>query len=289
MVVLFTDTDTDMTPKMAKKYGYHLISMPYSIDGELFYPYESWDNFDAHKFYDKLRNGLIPKTSSISEERYINYFEPFLKKGDDILYIHFSRAISATFQAMDKAIEKLKAKYPERKIYTVDTNGITVLSLNILLEAGDMFKAGKSPEEIIEWVEKERNHFALYFFADNLSFFKQSGRVSNLAGTMGTLLGIRPIIYVNDEGKMLSAGKEKGRAKAVERIVRYVEELGKDIDKHRIIVASSDNEEIMSEIKKTLIQKFGHNLKIETVVVNPTIGSHCGPDSVGISFYAKNR
>lgn len=289
MLVLFTDTDVDLNLEEAKEYGFNLISMPYSIDGETFYPYESWEKFDAHEFYDQLRNGVVPKTSSISEERYINYFEPVLKKGNDIFYAHFSRNMSTTFNAMDRAIKKLKAKYPERKIYTVDTNAITVLSLNIVKEIGDMFKAGKTPEEVIEWTEKERNHFALYFFADDLKFFRQSGRVSNLAGAMGTVLGIRPIIYINDEGKMLNIGKEKGRFRAVERIVKYVEELGDEIEKYRIIIASTDNEEMMNEIKDLLIQKFGKNLKIETTIVNPTIGSHCGPDSVGVSFHAKHR
>lgn len=289
MLVLFTDTDTDITLDEAKKYGYHLISMPYSIDGEIFYPYESWIEFDAHEFYDKLRSGIVPKTSSISEEKYINYFEPFLKNGDDIFYIHFSRNMTTTFNAMDKAVEKLQEKYPERKIYTVDTNAITILSLNIVKEVGEMFKAGKTPEEVIEWVEKERGHFALYFFSDSLKFFKHSGRVSNLTGTMGTMLGIRPIIYINDDGKMLSIGKEKGRFKATERLIRYVEELGEDLDQHRIIIGATDNEELVNEVKNLLVEKFGENLKIETHTINPTIGSHCGPDSVGICFYAKNR
>lgn len=289
MLVLFTDTDTDMDLETAKKFGYRLISMPYSIGDETIYPYETWEKFDAHKFYDTLRSGVVPKTSSISEERYINYFEPILKNGDDIFYAHFSKNMSKTFEAMNRAIERLKEKYPERKIYTVDTNAISVLSLNILEEIGDLFKAGKTPEEVLEWAEKEINHFAFYFFADDLKFFKQSGRVSNLAGTMGTLLGVRPIIYVNDEGKMLNIGKEKGRFRAVEKIVSYVEELGDEIEKHRIIIGSADNDELVEEVKNLLIEKFGNNLNIEIATVNPTIGSHCGPDAVGISFHAKHR
>ena len=289
MLKLFTDTDTDTTPEIAKKYGYSLISMPYSIDGETFYPYESWESFDAHEFYDRLRAGLIPKTSSISEERYLQYFEPVFERGDDIFYVHFSQNMSTTFNAMDSAVEKLKKKYPERKFYALDTNAITILSLNIVEEVGDMFLAGKTPEEVLDWAKENVNRFALYFFADDLKFFKQSGRVSNLAGTMGTLLGIRPIIYINDEGKMLNIGKEKGRFKAAERLIQYVKDLGEDLDKHRIIITSTDNEELVEEIRKMLIENFGENLKIETATVNPTIGSHCGPDAVGVSFFAKHR
>ena len=289
MLVLFTDTDTDITPKMAEEYGYRLISMPYSVDGETVYPYVDFDEFDAHSFYDTLRKGKLPTTSAIGKDQYIEYFEPVFAAGDDILYVHFSRAMTATFDAMDQAVAELKEKYPEREFYEIDTKGITIGSLNIVLEVGDLYKAGKSVEEILEWAKTEVDHFAVYFFADDLKFFKHSGRVSGLAGTMGTILGIRPIIYMDENGKMVSVGKEKGRQKALERLVSYVEELGDRIENHRVIVASADSREIADALSSMLREKFGDELRIEFVDVNPTAGSHCGPNTVGVSFYAKHR
>jgi len=289
MLVLFTDTDTDITPVAAKEFGYRLISMPYSIDGETTYPYVDFETFDAHEFYDKLRGGVLPTTSAIGKEQYTEYFEPVFAAGDDILYVHFSRAMTATFDAMDKAVEELKEKYPDRKFYEIDTKGITIGSLNIVYEVGDLYKAGKSAEEILEWAKTEVDHFAVYFFADDLKFFKRSGRVSGLAGTMGTLLGIRPIIYMDENGKMVSIGKEKGRIKALERLVSYVEELGDNVKGHRVIVASADSKDIADELSAMLKERFGDDLRIEYVEVNPTAGSHCGPNTVGVSFYAKHR
>ena len=289
MLVLFTDTDTDLTPEKAKEFGYHLISMPYSIDGKTTYPYEDFEHFDAHAFYDSLRSGILPKTSGISAERYKQYFEPHFKNGDDILYVHFSAAMTATFEAMNIAVKELLQEYPERKFYTIDTKAITILSLNIVEEIGDLYKAGKTIGEIMEWAEKEVDKFAVYFFADDLKFFKASGRVSGLAGTMGTLLGIRPIIHISEEGKMVNIGKEKGRAKALNRIISYVEELGEDLEKHRVIVAHTDAPEMVEEAVRILKEKFGDSLWIEIVDVNPTAGSHCGPNTVGVSFYAKHR
>ena len=288
MYALFTDTDTDITPVQAKEYGYNLISMPYSIDGKTVYPYVDFEEFDAHAFYDMLRGGVLPTTSAIGKEQYINYFEPHFANGDDILYVHFSRAMTATFDAMDKAIEELREKYPERKFYEIDTKGITLGSLNIVLEIGDLYKAGKSAEEIVEWAKTEVDHFAVYFVADDLKFFKHSGRVSGLAGTMGTLLGIRPIIYMDENGKMVSVGKEKGRAKALERLVAYVEELGDGIADHRVLIGSADSKDIADELSKMLKERFGE-LNIEYFDVNPTAGSHCGPNTVGVSFHAKHR
>ena len=289
MLVLFTDTDTDITPEQAKKYGYHLISMPYAIDGENVFPYEDFDEFDAHAFYDQLRAGVMPTTSAISKQRYIDYFEPVLKNGDDILYVHFSRAMTVTFDNMDEAIAELKVKYPDRTIYTIDTLGITIISLMIVLEVGDMYLEGKTAEEIMRWADREVQKFACYFFADDLKFFRRSGRVSGLAGTMGTLLGIRPIIYMNEEGKMVSIGKEKGRVKAMESLVKRVYELGEGLMRHRVIIGHTDALDIAQEIGAMLQEHFGNGLNIEYAVVNPTAGSHCGPDTVGVCFHAMRR
>lgn len=289
MIVLFTDTDSDISCEKAQQLGFKLISLPYSIDGELLFPCESWRQFDDHAFYSKLRDGALPTTSSIGEEKYIEYFEPILRNGDDIFYVHFARNFSSTFVAMDQAIAKLKQKYPERKIWTVDTKAISIAELSIVEEVSTMFKAGKTPDEVIEWANDNVQHFALYFFTDGLKFLKRSGRISGLSGAMGTLLGIRPIVYLSDDGKLLNIGKEKGRFRAIERIGEYVAELGDSIAEHKIIVAASDNQELANEVKQMLEEKFGSDLPIEVMPIGPVIGSHCGPDAVGVTFYAKHR
>ncbi len=289
MLTLFTDTDTDITPEVAKEYGYHLISMPYSIDAKTIWPYEDFDVFDSHAFYDSLRNGTLPTTGGISAERYRNYFEPEFKKGNDILYVHFSAAMTVTFRAMDDAVAQLLKEYPERRFWHIDTKGITIVSYNLVRTIGDLHKAGKTAEELVEWAKTEVDHYAQYFFADDLKFFKRSGRVKGIAATMGTLLGIRPIICMSEAGEMVSIGKERGRANAMERLVKYVEELGDDIKNHRFIVGHTDAPEIAKDLVDMLHARFGDDLNIETVVTNPTAGSHCGPNGVGVSFHAKRR
>lgn len=152
MLTIFTDTDTDITLQEAKKYGYKLISMPYSLFQKEVKPYEDYEEFDYKEFYNtlrKLKKSELPTTCAIGEQNYINYFEPELKKGNDILYVHFSRSMSASFDSMDKAIAKLKESYPERTIYTIDTKGITILSLNIVKEIGKLYLQNKSVDEII--------------------------------------------------------------------------------------------------------------------------------------------
>ena len=183
----------------------------------------------------------------------------------------------------------LLEKYPDCHFYEIDTMGITICSLMTVKEIGDMYKAGKSVEEMLKYAETEVNKVGCYFFADDLKFFRHSGRVSGIAGTMGTLLGIRPIIYMNEEGRMVSVGKEKGRVKAMERLVKYVEELGENVKDHRVIIGNTDSRDIAEEIEKMLKQRYGSDLRTEICDVNPTAGSHCGPNTVGVCFHAKRR
>ncbi len=289
MLTLFTDTDADFTPKVAAEYGYKLISMPFSIDGKTTYPYEEEDTFDFKSYYDLLRSGVIPTTSALSEQSYLKYFEPEFAAGNDIFYVHISGTMTASIAVMRQAVEKLKAKYPERKFYALDTYGITIISYLIAREVGDLFNAGKTPEEVMEWGKKEVPHFAQYFFADDLKFFRRSGRVSGLAATMGGLIGIRPIIYMNEEGKMLSIAKETGRVKAVEHLVNKVAELGDDLQHHRIIIGHTDAGAIAKQVEDRLRERLGADLNIETVMTNPTAGAHCGPNGVGVAFHAIHK
>ena len=290
MITLFTDTDTDITPELAKEYGYKLISMPYTLDGVQVYPYVDFETFDDKAYYDRLRKGLpLPTTSALSPVEYINYFEPEFAKGNDILYVHFSAAMSGTFNSMRLALEELKEKYPERKVYTIDTKGITIVSLNIVLAVGELFKAGKSVEEILTWAETEVDKHAVYFFADDLKFFARSGRVSGFSAFFGNMIGIKPIIHMNSEGKMVTVGKSRGTQKSIKTLIDYVKTIGEDVANHRIVVGHADSMGLVEEIIKQLKAEFGENLDIMIAAVNPTTGGHCGPNTVGISFYAKHR
>lgn len=289
MLTLFTDSDTDMTPELCEEYGYHLISMPYTIEGKEIFPYIDFDEFDYKAFYSRLRSGVIPKTSAINPYDYVQYFENELRKGNDILYVHFSRAMSGTFNALNIAIEELKEMFPERTIYLIDTKAISICSMAIVREIGKMYKEGKSIEELLAYGEEATRTWAIYFFANDLKFFQRSGRVSGLSAFFGTLIGIHPIIYIGDDGKMTNLTTVRGKLPAMRKLINYVDELGDDIKNHKIYIAHADALELAEQLKAMLVEKYGNDLDIEFVVVNPTIGSHCGPSSIGICFHAIHR
>ena len=289
MLKVFIDSDSDFSLDDAKRMDATLISMPYEMKGKEVKPYIDFEKFDDKKYYDTLRKGIIPTTSALNPEDYKKYFEPEFKAGNDIFYIHFSAAMSATFNSMRLALEDLKKKYPDRKFYEFDTKGITLQAYVIGKEMLKQINDGKSAEEVLEWGNKEVDHYACYFFADDLKFFGKSGRVSGIAAFMGGIIGIRPILTMNSEGKMVPVGKVKGRRNAVIKLVDIVQELGVDLDKHTIVIGHADAMHLVEEIETEVKSRLGNNVQFEVIPVNPTAGAHCGPDTLGIAFYAKHR
>jgi DegV family protein with EDD domain len=289
MYSLFVDSDSDMTPSICKKYGAHLIIMPYTINNKEIRPYVDFDKFNGKEFYDILRKGTLPVTAALPPQAYIDYFEPEFKKGNDILYVHFSSAMSGTFNSMRLALEELKEKYPERQLFTVDTKSITAGSYAIVIEILELYKQGKTIEEIQKWAEEEVEKFPIYFYADNLKFFAKSGRVSGFKAFMGGLVGIKPIIHVNSQGQMVSIDKGRGRQLALKKILDYVVKLQDRIEEHRVIIGHTDALGLAHEMADLLQKEFNNNLKIEFVEVNPTIGGHCGPDCIGVCFHGIHR
>jgi len=289
MFDLFTDGDCDVTPDVAAKYDYRVISMPYIIDGKEIYPYVDWMEFKSHEFYQTLRHGLIPKTCGLSPSQYRAYFLPSFQAGHDVLYVHFSNAMSGTFSAMKIALDELLKEFPERKYYDVDTKSISIGALAMCEDIGEMAKNGKTAEEIVAWAKVEADHYATYFYADGLKFFAKSGRVSNISAVMGGLLGIKPIIYMNAEGGMVSIAKACGRLPALLKVLDYIVHLEDHIKDHQVYIAHCDCLFLAERMAHMLRNKFGHDLKIRFVCVGAVPGSHCGPDCIGVTFHSKKR
>ena len=152
-----------------------------------------------------------------------------------------------------------------------------------------LYKEGKTAEELVEWAKTEVDKYAIYFYVDDLNFFRQSGRVSGLAGVMGNLLGIHPIIHINGDGIMTNISKAHGKMKTLNKIMEMIDSIQENIKDYPIVIAHSDVEDIALKAGEMLKEKYGNDLQIEYIVVNPTAGSHCGPGGVGVAFHAKHR
>lgn len=290
-LVLFADSDCDITLAKANELGYHLISMPFQMEGKEYFPYEDSPEFDFKSFYEALGRGIMPKTSAVSPEKYMRLFEPFFQEGKDIFYVHFSATLSGTFNSLKVAQDMLKAKYPERTIYTFDTKAITAMALMMLYDFSELYNKGKSAQEMITiGEEKILNSYSLYAFADDISYFKRSGRLKGAQATFATILNIKPIISIDDEGYMKAVDKAMGRFKAMRKILENMQAIGLDPLDHRIILCHSNNLENVEHMKKLICEEYPRKTPMfEVVDINPTAVCHCGPSCLGVCFRSKKR
>lgn len=285
MSVYFTDTDCELWYTDVDKYNINIIKMPYTLDDEEYF-YDMGRNTDFQKLFKRMKEGALPITSALNPQDYIDYFEPVLAGGEDIFYVHFSDQLSGTFKHMQVAINELREKYPERKITIFDTKSICMGGGFIALEAGKMHHAGKSDDEILKFLKDFTPHVATYFVVENLQHLRRGGRISAMSATFGTLLNIKPILKITDEGKIEKWGTGKGMKKAVLDIINNMKE--NYIPGYTIYIVDAINKDLSDFAEKEL-QKVFPNEKIEKYPIGPVIGAHCGPGTLGVIYYGKHR
>lgn len=282
MSVFFTDTDCEMMYTDAEDLGMQIIKMPYTLKNEECY-YDMGKTFDPKQFFDEMRNGEIVITSALNSNDYINYFEPVLASGEDILYVHFSAQLSGTFNHMQKAIDELKEKYPNRKITCFDTGNISLGAGVQVIEACKLHNAGASDEEVVEFLKVFKEKVAIYFYVDSLQYLKRGGRISATSAVIGSLLNIKPILTVTKEGKLEKLTTVKGTKKALEFMInKFNEEYGND-DKYEMYVIDADNKQVGDDLAER-IRSSGKNVSIRRMSIGPVIGAHAGPGTIGIIF-----
>ena len=285
MSVFFTDTDCEMSYTDAESLGMHVIGMPYTLKGQE-YVYDFGKNTDIKSFYDEMRAGEVVTTSALNSQDYIDYFEPILASGEDILYVHFSSNLSATFDHMSIALQALREKYPERKVTCFDTANICLGGGLLAIEACKLHNSGASDEEVVAFLTEMKEKVAVYFYVDSLQYLKRGGRISGAAAVFGSLLNIKPILTVTKEGKLEKLTTVKGTKKAIDFMLsKFVEEYG-DNDKYETFVIDADNKEVADDFAEK-IRLTGKNVALRRIAIGPVIGAHAGPGTIGVVFVKK--
>ena len=287
MYQLFCDSNCELWHTTVKELGLNHIKMPYILGDEEYF-YDMGEAHDFKGFFDKMRDGATPKTSALNEYAYTEYFEPILARGEDIYYITFSHQMSGTFNAMKNVIAQLKEKYPEREIRFKDSKLISLGSGFITYYGALKYKDGATMDELDAYLDDLIAHTATYFVVDDLTYLHRGGRVSGASKVLGNLLGIKPILYFNEEGKILNINKVKGMRKALSVLLSYMKEKGSELDKYKVYVMQADCEELANSFADSIRAQFG-DLDITVQAVGPVIGSHCGPGTIGLIFHSKEK
>ncbi len=287
MYQLFCDSNCELWHTRVKELGLNVIRMPYVIGDEEYF-YDMGEKTDFKAFFDQMRAGAVPKTAALNEYAYTEYFEPVLARGEDIYYITFSHEMSGTFNAMKNVIAQLKEKYPEREIRFKDSKLISMGAGMVVYYGALKYKEGATMDELDAYLDELIPATATYFVVDDLTYLHRGGRVSGTSKVVGNMLGIKPILYFNEEGKILNINKVKGFKKALSTLIDYVATKGTELDKYKMFVVHADNEEVAKGFVASLKEKFG-DIDIELQMVGPVIGSHCGPGLVGLVFHTKEK
>lgn len=282
MSVFFTDTDCEMWFTDAEDLKMNVIGMPYTINGQE-HVYDFGKDTNIEEFYNEMKAGKVATTAALNVQNYVDYFEPIFASGEDILYVHFSSNLSCTFDSMNKAVEQLKEKYPERKFTSFDTLNISLGAGLLAIEGCKLHNNGASDEEVIEFLTNMRDKVAVYFYVDSLQYLRRGGRISAMSNIMGTILNLKPILTVTNEGKLEKMTVVKGKKKAADFLFDKFEKEYIGDDKYEIYIIDASNKEVADDLAER-VRTSGKKVSIRRIPIGPVVGAHAGPGTVGIVF-----
>lgn len=283
--VIFTDTGCDISPELLKQWGVPFANMTFVFDGD---PTEYINSdLSCKEFYDRMRQGECAKTAAINADAFSRAFVPVLEEGKDILYVAFSSGLSTTVNSAHMAAEDLKEQYPDRKIVIVDTLAASAGHGMMVYMAVQKKKDGASLEENAAYIESLSPGHCIWFTVDDLEYLKRGGRVSPLVAFAGGLLGIKPILQMDDEGHLIKVSTVRGRKKAIEALADKYTSLCTD-PANPIFISHADCEDDARLLAEMLKEKHGVEVTLISEI-GPIIGSHSGPGTLAIFFVGKHR
>lgn len=289
--ILSACSTVDLPREELEKENIKWIGFPYQID-DVDYIDDLGFTMELEDFYQKLNDGAMARTSQITYIKYIEYFEKLLKEGKDILHLCLSSGMTGGVQQALMAKEELEEKYPDRKIYIVDSLTATSCEGLILLALNELRKEGKSIEEAYKWALENRKLANAVFFTSDLTYLVRGGRLSKTAGSFGNLLNICPMMEINIEGDIVVIDKIRTKKKALKALVKKIRErlLEEFPYNNEIIIVHTHAYDDAAELK----EKLEHSLKhykgeIKIYEIGTTVGSHLGSGTVGACFWGEGK
>ena len=285
---IVTDSTSDLPAFLVEELDLHVIPMLFTVDGKDYQNTPDERYLSAHDFYELLRAGKTSTTTQINGEVFKDELRPYLSQGLDVLYLGFSSGLSSTFSSVNLATEDLKEEFPDRTIILVDTLAASMGEGLIVWHAATRREQGMSIDEVAAWVEENKLHLAHWFTVDDLNHLKRGGRVSGAAAFVGTMLNIKPVLHVDDEGHLIPVDKVRGRRKSLEELVARMEKTSVSPSEQTVFISHGDALEDAQYVEKLVRER----LAVKTVYINPigpVIGTHSGPGTIALFFLATKR
>ena len=284
--VIYTDSACDIAPEILEEWGVRVIPLTFMFQDED----KQYSNYDlsAKDFYGRMREGKVAKTSAINIATFKEEFGKILADGCDLLYLGFSSGLSTTYNSAHLAVEELKEEYPDRKIITVDTLSASAgMGLLVYLTVQKK-NEGASIEQAAQFAYNNRLNLCHWFTVDDLVYLKRGGRVSPTVAFVGGLLGIKPIMHMDNDGKLINMFKARGRKAAIQAIADKYGELSITPNKGTVFISHGDCIDDAKALADIVKKTYGVEVKI-FADIGPVIGAHSGPGTLALFFLGKER
>lgn len=282
----------DLSKEQMEARGLHYICFHYELNGKE-YADDLGQSMPFDLFYKEMaEEGATTKTSQVNAEEYEEYFESFLKEGYDVLHLTLSSGISGSINSANIAREELMERYPDRKLYVLDSLGASSGYGLLMDKLCDLRDEGKSIDEVYEWAKENRLKLQHWFFSTDLTFYIRGGRISKTAGTIGNILNICPLLNVDGEGKLIPREKIRGKRRVIQQIVKKMEEHAQNGTEYsgKCYISESACMEDAEAVAKLVEERFPKlNGRVEINSIGTTIGSHTGPGTVALFFWGDER
>lgn len=286
LFAVFADGSANLPRKMLE--GITLLPCEYSVDGVQETYLGDVDHFDGHAYYERLRNGGVVQTSLLNTHLFLTRFAPALERGLDVIYVAMSSGISGTYHAAKAAARELMEQYKGRLVHIVDSLGCGFGNGRLAVRAAELSRQGTGAAEAAALLDAEVPHVCQYFTVDDLNFLKKTGRVSGVTAKIGTVLGIKPILYGDSTGHIVSCGKVRGRGRAIEALIRKYEEKRMRLTAARVCISHGDCPRDAEELASG-VTEITPDASVTICQHEPFSGAHVGPGMLGLFFYGTER
>lgn len=285
--IITSDTTADLPRDYVEKNEIGILAMSFQIEGK---DYSGDEELNIKEFYDKMRNGLMPTTSQVNPTQAKSKFEQYLNKGYDVLHISFSSGLSGSYNNARIASIELNEKYNKNKVIVIDSLSVSLGEGLLVNKAVELRNEQKSIDEVATWLEENKLNVCQYFTVDDLNHLYRGGRVSKTTAILGSVIGVKPIIHVDNEGKLIPIAKVRGRKQSLTKLIDNMEKtIGSyKFENKTIFISHGDAYKEAEALGERIKEKFGVK-SIMISAIGPIIGAHSGPGTVAVFFMGEER